>query len=329
MMNWKDLATILLTVQNILWAYSCPGLFSLSVETPLFFLGPRASPLSVRVCLLRARCSLALLTRGKAEPLSARVAGPRGGERPDLGGEPRRWFPRWDKRGESPGLRSYLPSFLTHHLLPLHSWKMQTSSGRRSSSSLTALWEHEGGPVVKPRESEGGLCAQKLSCCNPPPDECQFILFSREDTRGWGGVGVWSEPEGTQRKKARLALATGAPEELPPSACLGGAPVAPSAALEWHVLGEYLCNRLWIFLFGDTVKKCDSCFLFFLFFLGEGADGVSCDSEIAFVFLKDEAPISSKKCWMRLSVSRFLGAPAPPSRAFDRKFQYILGVCRI
>ena len=214
MMNWKDLATILLTVQNILWAYSCPGLFSLSVETPLFFLGPRASPLSVRVCLLRARCSLALLTRGKAEPLSARVAGPRGGERPDLGGEPRRWFPRWDKRGESPGLRSYLPSFLTHHVLPLHSWKMQTSSGRRSSSSLTALWEHEGGPVVKPRESEGGLCAQKLSCCNPPPDECQFILFSSEDTRGWGGWACGVSRRGHKGKRRAWHW----PQERPRSA---------------------------------------------------------------------------------------------------------------
>ena len=28
---------------------------------------------------------------------------------------------------------------------------------------------------------------------------------------------------------------------------------------------------------------------------------------------------------MRLSVSGFRGAPAPPSRAFDRNFQYILG----
>lgn len=148
-MNWKDLATILLTVQNILWAYSCPGLFSLRVEIRLFFLGPRVSPLSVWVCLLQARCSLALLTGVKSEPLSANVAGLRGGERMDLGGEPPRWFPRWNKRGESPGIWSYLPSFLTHHLLPLHSWKMQTSSGRRSNSSLTALWEHKEGPVVK------------------------------------------------------------------------------------------------------------------------------------------------------------------------------------
>lgn len=80
MMNWRVLATKLLTVQNILWAFSCPGLLSLRVEIPLFFLGLRVSPLSGRVCLLpRALLTCASNTSERWALLGQRSGTPRRG----------------------------------------------------------------------------------------------------------------------------------------------------------------------------------------------------------------------------------------------------------
>lgn len=134
-----------------------------------------------------------------------------------------------------------------------------------------------------------------------------------------GGVLEWAG--GDTKEKARLALTAGASAQEAPAQRVSGRCPLPPPAQPWSgmCLVNICATRLWIFLFGDTVKKCD-------FFFFEGREQTrSWDWERAFGSLTDEEPISSGTCWTRLSVSGFLGAPAPPSRAFDRKFQYVLG----
>lgn len=65
---------------------------------------------------------------------------------------------------------------------PLCSWNVQTPPGRRSKWSLTVFWERKEGAVVQMCISEGGLCAQKLSCLQKPGHQ-----ISASGLRvGWG-----------------------------------------------------------------------------------------------------------------------------------------------
>ena len=274
MMNWKVLANKLLTVQNILWAYSCPGLLSLRVEIPLFFLEPRVSPLSGRVCLLpRALLTCAPNTRERWALLGQRKGTPRRGTYgfgrqatalvPEV---EQAWGVPWDlvlfavvsdASSPSPSLMKDADVFREEVQLELDS-TLGTQGGTCSQNpaKLKEVFVHRSCPAV-----------------TVPPRQMSANLFSSEDTRGcvcWGGGAVeWAG--GDTKEKARLALTTGASAQGAPAQRVS-APAAPCTALERHVLGEYLCNKvmnipLWWY-------RQEMRLIFFFFFWREGADGV-------------------------------------------------------
>lgn len=248
MMNRKVLATKLLTVQNILWAYSCPVLLSLRVDIPLFFLGPRVSPLSGRVCLLpRALLTCAANTRERWALLGQR----RGTARRGTYGFGRRatalvpeveqaWGVPWDlvlvavvsdASSPSPSLMKDADVFREEVQLELDS-TLGTQGGTCSQNpaKLKEVFVHRSCPAV-----------------TVPPRQMSANLFSSEDTRGcvcWGAGG------GVSRRghKGKGALGTDHRSERPrgtrPARVWEVPPAAPCTALERHVLGEYLCNKI-------------------------------------------------------------------------------------
>ena len=143
--------------------------------------------------------------------------------------------------------------------------------------------------------TQGGTCSQNpanlkevfvhrscpaVTAPPPPPDECQFIFQWRHP---WlGGGGLWSEQEGTQRKRRAWHW----PQERPRStrpARVWEVPLSPPAQ-PWS--GMCLVNICATdYEYSSLVIPSRNVTLFFSF-LGEGADGVSCDSRDSVCSLK-------------------------------------------
>lgn len=148
----------------------------------------QASPLSVWVCLLpRLLLTWAINLRVRGEPVSTRLVTP-WRERMDLGGESLRRFTRWNRRWESPGIWSYLPSFLMHHLLPLHLMKDVDAFREEVQLELDSILGTQGGTCSQNlRIWRRSLCTEAVLPVTVPSHQISASLYSSKDTSGWGG----------------------------------------------------------------------------------------------------------------------------------------------